>query len=300
MRGRRWGFPFGDVCGHARAMSVTDLAGHLARPRAREGHGVESVLDKLNGAMAEESAQAVALGGGQARPQFLSLLYGELELDPVAGGAHCKIAGAGHPLPLRLSPNGSMAPMADPQMLLGIDEDAKFHANSFRLAPGETLRCVTDGVTERHCGNWQLNDDDGLSEVPRGCVGLGATAVAERVRQAVHAFDTGPVDDLAVLVLEAMPVPAPAGWEGAEPGVRPTAGPLPWRFATRCLGPVEVRGSSLVGGRAEKAMRRIRRSASLPPCRIVNSSQNALTSLFALTGRRGGSRRMPRQEPRRS
>jgi serine phosphatase RsbU (regulator of sigma subunit) len=212
--GHRWGFLLGDVCGHdPEAMSVTGLARHLVRMLAREGHGVESVLDKLNCAMAEESAEAAALGGEQARPQFLSLLYGELEPDPVAGGAHCKIACAGHPLPLRLSADGSVAPMSDPQMLLGIDEGAKFHANSFDLAPSETLLCVTDGVTERRSGNRQLDDDNGLSEVLRQCVGLGATAVAERVRQAVRDFDTGPVeDDLAVLVLGAAPVPAP----GAE------------------------------------------------------------------------------------
>jgi hypothetical protein len=55
-----------------------------------------------------------------------------------------------------------------------------------------------------------LDDDDGLSELLRGCLGLGAKAVAERVRQVAHDFDTGPVDDdLAVLVLEALPMPAP-------------------------------------------------------------------------------------------
>jgi serine phosphatase RsbU (regulator of sigma subunit) len=207
----RWGFLLGDVCGHdPEAMSVTGLARHLVRLLAREGHGVASVLGRLNAAMAEESAEAVALSGEQARPRFLSLLYGELEPDPVAGGAHCTLASAGHPLPLRLSVDGSVAPVADPQMLLGIGEDIQFHANSFDLVPGETLLCVTDGVTERRSGNRQLDDDDGLSELLRGCVGLGAKAVAERVRQVAHDFDTGPVDDdLAVLVLEALPMPAP-------------------------------------------------------------------------------------------
>nr|WP_229702507.1 SpoIIE family protein phosphatase [Streptomyces albiflavescens] len=207
----RWGFLLGDVCGHdPEAMSVTGLARHLVRLLAREGHGVASVLGRLNAAMAEESAEAVALSGEQARPRFLSLLYGELEPDPVAGGAHGTLASAGHPLPLRLSVDGSVAPVADPQMLLGIGEDIQFHANSFDLAPGETLLCVTDGVTERRSGNRQLDDDDGLSELLRSCMGLSAKAIAERVRQVAHDFDTGPVDDdLAVLVLEAVPMPAP-------------------------------------------------------------------------------------------
>ncbi|MBA2810626.1 SpoIIE family protein phosphatase [Streptomyces sp. KM273126] len=210
---RRWCFLLGDVCGHdVEAMSVTGLARHLVRLLAREGHGVESLLNRLNLAMAEEAAEAMTFRGEREGSRFLSLLYGELEPDPVAGGARCTIASAGHPPPLRLATDGSVTPAADPQMLLGIEEDAEFHANSFTLAPGETLLCVTDGVTERRRGTRQLDDDDGLADVLRGCVGLGAKAVAERVRRAAHDFSTEPIDDdLAVLVLEAVPVLRSAG-----------------------------------------------------------------------------------------
>ncbi|MFF4690036.1 SpoIIE family protein phosphatase [Streptomyces sp. NPDC001307] len=216
MGGSRWCFLLGDVCGHDLvAMSATGLARHLVRLLAREGHGVESLLSRLNSAMTEESAEAVSFGSEQAGPRFLSLLYGELEPDLIAGGARCTIASAGHPLPLRLSADGSVTQAADPQMLLGIDEHAKFHANSFTLAPGEALLCVTDGVTERRRGSHQLDDNDGLAEVLRGCVGLGAKAVAERVRQVTHDFSTEPIeDDLAVLVLEAVPMLGQAGHQG--------------------------------------------------------------------------------------
>ncbi len=91
-------------------------------------------------------------------------------------------------------------------MLLGIDEGAEFQASPFTLAPGETLVCVTDGVTERRCGNWQLDDNDGLAEVLREGTGMGAKALAEHVRRAAHDFGVGPVeDDLSVLVLQAAP-----------------------------------------------------------------------------------------------
>ncbi|MFM9371186.1 SpoIIE family protein phosphatase [Streptomyces sp. Da 82-17] len=210
---RRWCFLLGDVCGHdLEAMSVTGLARHLVRLLAREGHGVEALLDRLNLAMAEEGAEAQAVGGEQAGSRFLSLLYGELEPDPASGGARVTVASAGHPLPLLLSADGTVTQAAEPQMLLGIDDKAEFRANSFHLAPGETLLCVTDGVTERRRGNRQLDDDDGLAELLRGCVGLGAKAVAERVRQAAHEFSPEPIDDdLAVLVLEARPVLAAPG-----------------------------------------------------------------------------------------
>ncbi|MFG2624009.1 SpoIIE family protein phosphatase [Streptomyces sp. NPDC048473] len=208
----RWCFLLGDVQGKdPEAMSVTGLARHLVRLLAREGHGVESVLGRLNVAMAEESAEAFALGSEQTGSRFLSLLYGELTVHPGVAGARCTVASAGHPPPLHLFADGRVEPASEPQMLLGIDEGAEFQAGTFDLAPGETLLCVTDGVTERRCGNWQLDDNDGLADVLRQGMGLGAKALAEYVRRAAHDFGTGPVeDDLSVLVLQAVAGDCPA------------------------------------------------------------------------------------------
>jgi serine phosphatase RsbU (regulator of sigma subunit) len=230
----RWCFLLGDVCGSdPEAMSMTGLARHLVRLLAREGHGVEAVLHLLNSAIAEENAETAAACGDATPPRFLSLIYGELETEDSTGCVQCTLASAGHPLPLRLCSNGSVLPAADPQMLLGIDEDAEFHTNTTRLAPGEILLCVTDGVTERRSGSRQLDDEDGLSQLLRGCSGLGAKAIAERVRYAVHNFDPEPVnDDLAVLVIEASPAiektpshPGPTAGSTAGPRAGPTAGP---------------------------------------------------------------------------
>ncbi|WP_346777124.1 ATP-binding SpoIIE family protein phosphatase [Streptomyces sp. HNM0575] len=206
MGDNRWSFLLGDVQGKdPEAMSVTGLTRHLVRLLAREGHGVESVLSRLNAAMAEEGAEAVAVGGESAQPRFLSLVYGELLPDARAGGAHCTIASAGHPPPLKLSPRGDVTAVVESQMLLGIDAGTDFTAFDFDLSPGETLLCVTDGVTERRSGQRQLDDDDGLAEILAGCVGMGAMGVAERVRQAAHDFGPDPVeDDLAILVLHAV------------------------------------------------------------------------------------------------
>ncbi|MGI5346871.1 SpoIIE family protein phosphatase [Streptomyces sp. CA-250714] len=202
----RWSFLLGDVQGKdPEAMSVTGLTRHLVRLLAREGHGVESVLGKLNAAMVEEGAEAVAVAGESAQPRFLSLVYGELEPDERTGGAHCTVASAGHPPPLKLSTDGEVVAVAEPQLLLGIDDDPGFVAYPFDLAPGQSLLCVTDGVTERRNGSRQLDDDNGLAEILSDCVGLGAAAVAERVRQATHDFGPEPLDDdLAILVLHAV------------------------------------------------------------------------------------------------
>ncbi|MBB4892500.1 serine phosphatase RsbU (regulator of sigma subunit) [Streptomyces olivoverticillatus] len=123
---------------------------------------------------------------------------------PHADGVRCTLASAGHPLPLLLRPDGTVRAAAPPQMLLGVVDDAVYRAESFDLTAGDTLLCVTDGVTERKSGNRLFDDGDGLAAALAGCAGLSAEGVAARIRQAVHGFArTPPDDDLALLVLRA-------------------------------------------------------------------------------------------------
>ncbi|MEU5026461.1 SpoIIE family protein phosphatase [Streptomyces milbemycinicus] len=215
----RWVFVLGDVCGNGpEAAVVTGLVRPWLRLLAREGYDVGAVLERLNRMLGEEAveaavegaAEAVAagvglpVGGGVSR--FLSLLYGELVPLGEEGedGIRCTLASAGHPLPLVLRPDGSVRTVAEPQILLGVVDDVAYQSETFELAPGETLVCVTDGVTEHRSGARQFDDGDGLASLLGDCVGLDAGDVAERIRQAVHAFAVEPPDDdLAMLVLRA-------------------------------------------------------------------------------------------------
>ncbi|MFF9481018.1 SpoIIE family protein phosphatase [Streptomyces sp. NPDC014733] len=221
----RWCFALGDVCGSGpEAAAVTGLARPVLRLLARDGFDVGAVLDRLNETMAREAADSVAAvaaavaaeagvqssvglrdEGEQAR--FLSLLYGEIVPHPDgSGGIRCTLASAGHPLPLVLGTDGAVRVVAAPQMLLGVVGDATYESEAFDLAPGETLLCVTDGVTERRSGRNQFDDDDGLARTLAACAGLPATGIAEHIRRAVHGFSpTPPDDDLALLVLQALP-----------------------------------------------------------------------------------------------
>ncbi|MEV7654257.1 ATP-binding SpoIIE family protein phosphatase [Streptomyces anulatus] len=214
--GDRWCFVLGDVQGSGpEAAVVTGLARPWLRLLSREGFGVGEVLDRLNRLLlddameaAEAAALMVAAAGGQqlhdgTQSRFLSLLYGEVVPLP-DGGVRCTVASAGHPLPLLLRPDGSVRPAADPQVLLGVVEDVAYESQIFDLAPGDTLLCVTDGVTERRSGPLMFDDGDGLARVLAGCAGLPADATAERIRRAVHEFaEQPPDDDVALLVLHA-------------------------------------------------------------------------------------------------
>ncbi len=204
----RWCFALGDVCGNGpEAATLAGVARPVLRLLAREGYGVCDVLYRLNKALADEAAAALTGGtaaweGGQAR--FLSLLYGEITPYAPERGAHCTLASAGHPLPLVLGSDGRVREAASPQILLGISETAQYTSESFDLSSGDSLLCVTDGVTERRRGQRQFDDDEGLATVLGDCTGLGAAGIAERIRHAVHAYDSAPpADDLAVLVLQA-------------------------------------------------------------------------------------------------
>jgi serine phosphatase RsbU (regulator of sigma subunit)/anti-sigma regulatory factor (Ser/Thr protein kinase) len=212
----RWCFAVGDVQGKGpEAAVVIGLARPWLRLLAREGYGVADVLDRLNQLLlddATEAADAAARAfvgpAGPAGPgdgpqtRFLSLLYGELV--PFPGGVHCTLASAGHPLPLLLGPDGTVRTVAQPQTLLGVVEDVAYTSETCALLSGDSLLCVTDGVTERRSGSRQFDDGDGLAHALAGCAGLDADGIAARIRQQVHDFGgRPPEDDLALLVLQA-------------------------------------------------------------------------------------------------
>ncbi|GGP33262.1 SpoIIE family protein phosphatase [Streptomyces calvus] len=213
----RWCFAVGDVQGKGpEAAVVIGLARPWLRLLAREGYRVADVLDRLNQLLLDDATEAAdaaarALVAAGARPtapgdgpqtRFLSLLYGELV--PFRGGVRCTLASAGHPLPLLLAPDGTVRTVAQPQTLLGVVEDATYTSDTFEMYSGDTLLCVTDGVTERRSGSRQFDDGDGLAAALAGCAGMDAGSIAERITQLVHEFGARPpADDLALLVLQA-------------------------------------------------------------------------------------------------
>ncbi|OIV35710.1 hypothetical protein BIV57_20115 [Mangrovactinospora gilvigrisea] len=192
----RWAFALGDVCGSGpEAGALSGLARHAVRILGRDRLGPAGVLERLNRVLMDETEQD--------HGRFLSLLYGEVERT-ADGGATLVTASGGHPPVLVLGVDGTVREATVPQLLLGIREEERYQQERVRLAPGEVLLAVTDGVTERRNGTRALDDGDGLARILAGCVGLTAAGVAERVRGAVHGFAPEPPDDdVAILVLRA-------------------------------------------------------------------------------------------------
>jgi serine phosphatase RsbU (regulator of sigma subunit)/anti-sigma regulatory factor (Ser/Thr protein kinase) len=192
----RWRFAVGEVCGTGPAtLTVTSLARNTLRILAGAGLGIPAVLDRLNQLVLDE----------QTPGTFLTLVHGEITEPGADGAVQLSLACAGQPLPLVLRvPSAGPEPAAAPQPVLGVIDGLSFTAQSARLAAGELLLCVTDGVTRRRDGDRLLDDDDGLARLLAGCGGLTAEVAASKVHGEVRGFGGRPAaDGMAVLVLRA-------------------------------------------------------------------------------------------------
>jgi serine phosphatase RsbU (regulator of sigma subunit)/anti-sigma regulatory factor (Ser/Thr protein kinase) len=190
----RWRFAVGDVAGNGpEAAGDTGLARHTLRLLGRQHYPPAEVVAQLNRAILDQRDGS----------RFLTLLHGEIT-PRVAGGMRVELVVAGHPLPYLLSP-GRADQVGTPQPLLGVLEHVPYRADTILLAPGETLLCLTDGVTERR-GDGRILGEDDLHPLLVRCAGMSASAVAAAIQRAVLDYAaTPPRDDMAVLVLRTLP-----------------------------------------------------------------------------------------------
>jgi serine phosphatase RsbU (regulator of sigma subunit) len=190
--GGRWCFAVGDVCGTgAEAAAVTGLARHTIRALALAGFPASAILERLNTAILDEGE----------RSRFLTLVLGFLE--PSSGGRFLMtLVCAGHPPPFLVGADGEVRQLGRPQSLLGVVDGVLFTGEEHVLERGDLLVTVTDGVLERRDGRARMLEEDGLSAELRQVGGLGAQAVAERIRRLVLDFSTDPQpDDMAILAI---------------------------------------------------------------------------------------------------
>jgi PAS domain S-box-containing protein len=188
--GGRVGVAMGDVVGHGLgAAALMAQLRHATRAYALEGHSPGGVLDRLDSLVR-------SLDGGQ----MATLLYLVVEPDR----SSLRLASAGHVPPLIIDPDGRAEYLATPpDPPLGVFESVSHSEVEVELAPGSTLVLYTDGLVEQR----GVSIDAGL-EALRGAArdpGDDPEALCERLirMRDVHKAD----DDIAVLALQALPVP---------------------------------------------------------------------------------------------
>jgi PAS domain S-box-containing protein len=190
--GGRIAVALGDVVGHGLgAAALMAQLRHATRAYALEGHSPAGVLDRLDGLVR-------SLDGGQ----MATLLYLVVEPDR----ASVRLASAGHVPPLVIGPDGQpeyLDSSRDPP--LGVFESASHSETELELVPGSTLVLYTDGLVEQR----GVSIDAGLDALRAAArdPGEDPEALCERlVKRMLDVHDSQ--DDIAVLVLRALPVPA--------------------------------------------------------------------------------------------
>jgi sigma-B regulation protein RsbU (phosphoserine phosphatase) len=192
-----WAVVIGDVLGKgAGAAVVTALARYTIRAAAMRTRRPKTGLAQVNAALRRQQPD-----------RFCSMLCARVHRGS-GGRIRLVVASGGHPLPLRVTEDGTVSVLGRPGTLLGIVDSPRLYGITTDLAAGDVVLLYTDGVTEgRRDGDFF--DEERLTALLVEHRGAAAAAIAERIGDEVVAFQGGlPSDDIALVVLK---VPDPAG-----------------------------------------------------------------------------------------
>ncbi|MGZ0231611.1 SpoIIE family protein phosphatase [Streptomyces sp. CPS1] len=190
--------------GEGLALVIGDVQGHGVQAAATMGQ-LRSAVRAF--ALGDRPPDEVLSGTnrlliGLDPGQFASCCY--LRLDPDTG--RVRIARAGHPPPLLLSPGGRARALDVPGgVVLGVDPEARYPVTELELEPDAILALYTDGLVERV----GADIDEGIAELCAALTRAGAAAgrrdglsldgVADRLTAAVRHAGARP-DDVALLL----------------------------------------------------------------------------------------------------
>jgi len=180
-----WMVLIGDVTGKGvGAASLTSLARHTAATASEFDPRPARVLARVDAAL-------------QRRPPLAlcTALCMRLKGDVVT------VASAGHPLPLRLSPQGQVSEIGRYGLLLGAEADAQRVEDAVQMRPGESLVVLTDGVTDALGAGRERYGEERLRERLEEICDEPPLVVLQRIIDSLENFQVGPqADDTAILV----------------------------------------------------------------------------------------------------
>jgi PAS domain S-box-containing protein len=192
-----WMVVLGDVTGKGvKAAALTSLARHTAKTAARFDSRPASVLSHVNDVLREQPALSIVT--------VVCAL-----LRPSGQGIEVAVVSAGHPLPLRVSADGSVAPIGRHDVVLGAVDDGSWEASVVGIAPGDTLLFYTDGVTDTLGADERYGEERLLATTSAGPT--GAEDLIARLERELDEFQASDrLDDRAMLALEWVGVTEPA------------------------------------------------------------------------------------------
>ena len=187
----------GDVCGKGTAAAaITGLARDTIRGVSIRETSPRRVLTVLNEVVLRREDSA----------RFLTVAMARVEPPSTTGAAaRLRVAAAGHPLPLVVRADGSVAEAGRHSLLLGLFPEVDPVDVDLVLAPGEAMVFFTDGVIEEQ-GEEDRFGEDRLRALLAEVGPVDAETIAQAVLDAVAAWTPGPPqDDVAIVVLRVPP-----------------------------------------------------------------------------------------------
>lgn len=189
----RWAIVVGDVCGKgAGAAAVTAMARWTLRTLASTVLPPSEVLRSLNDVMRHQATEQ----------RFITIIYALLEVrDSVA---HVRIACAGHPPAIAVSPSGETATVPASGDLLAVWPEIRLHEVELTLQPGASLVFYTDGVTDQGPGV-ERSAERAIRKLHGD---RSADALADALRDEAGRWTDTPRDDVAIVALRYLPAHA--------------------------------------------------------------------------------------------
>jgi PAS domain S-box-containing protein len=188
--GADWMLVIGDVCGKGpRAAGVTALARHTLRAAAIGGQSPAGMLSTLHQALLRQPP------GADLCTVCLVMLA------RVQDGTRLKIALAGHPPPLLISPGAEVRQVGRSGTVLGVIDPVSIEESEITLGGKETLLLYTDGVIEAGRPDHLLGEQ-GLLELCAAAPSLPLGRFLEHIELAAMTRARGRLrDDIALLAL---------------------------------------------------------------------------------------------------
>lgn len=190
-----WTAIVGDVSGKgAGAAALTALTRHTLRAAALLGRSPAENLTLLNRAMQHESDER----------RFCTVVQADVR-PWQDGGIALRFANGGHPPPLLLRGDGTVADVdAGRGPLVGVLRDPRYREATRALGRGDVLLLYTDGVTEIRTSDVEFGERH-LRTVLAEHAGAPAQAIVDAVaRRALELQDGRQRDDIALLAIEAV------------------------------------------------------------------------------------------------
>jgi serine phosphatase RsbU (regulator of sigma subunit) len=189
--GGAWMATVGDVCGKgADAAALTALARYTMRLLAQREASPSEVLRQLNQAVLRQE---------EAQERFLTAVLVSLQI--AGDGVLARLAGAGHPHPLRVTAAGEVEALPLQGMLLGLFPEIQVGEAELELAPGEGLLLYTDGLTDARAPERILSTQDVAAGLKRAGARTSQELAAAAEELALGDEAPAPRDDIAILAL---------------------------------------------------------------------------------------------------